>query len=672
MAENRISYLDRNYDDYRKSLTSLTRKYYSDLFNNLNDASIGQWFIELVSDVGDNLSYNIDRAYQETSLESANEPETIRNLARNNGLRIPGKKSAIVEVEIYCNLPVNPQGSAATGVVGDADERYAPIVRRGTVFTTGTQLFELMSDVDFSDQFDENGVSNRQIYPIRNSNDLIVGYQYRKLAIAAAGFSKVYTKVVYENDIKPFMSILITDANILGIESIIVKEGTNLTVTPLTEEFFGDDEQYLSSDGRSTLERFFEVDNLCEQYRFGYETQRDALGIYNPKWEIAEVFDVKDEDGEVIESVPLRYVAKGKWKRLKNKFVTEFTADGSLKVTFGAGIKNVYGQIPDDSKEYTQYLMTRMEANDYMGVLPQPGSTIYILYRVGGGEDSNIAEDSLTYVASRRADVSGNCEDPQDDLKKRNVLESIGVTNPSPSYGGKDEPSDEEIKQLIKYNSAAQNRCVTLHDYYARIMEIPAKFGCPFRCGVIEENNKIVVYTLGLDYNGNLMSMLSEQVAENIKNYLSNYRMLNDFVEIRSGKIINLAFEVEIYVDKTYDNGEVVKRVIDRIYDYMDIRRHQLGEDVYIGDLEKEISKLDGLQNLVEMRIYNRSGIMDGYSKDEITQELLMSSTCGEEVGEEGRIDMNISDKMLFAEADSMFEIKYKSKDIVVTVKQRR
>lgn len=33
---------------------------------------------------------------------------------------------------------------------------------------------------------------------------------------------------------------------------------------------------------------------------------------------------------------------------------------------------------------------------------------------------------------------------------------------------------------------------------------------------------------------------------------------------------------------------------------------------------------------------------------------------------------MNISDKMLFAEADSMFEIKYKSKDIVVTVKQRR
>ena len=101
-------------------------------------------------------------------------------------------------------------------------------------------------------------------------------------------------------------------------------------------------------------------------------------------------------------------------------------------------------------------------------------------------------------------------------------------------------------------------------------MEIPAKYGCPFRCGIVEENNKVMVYMLGIDQNGRLRSELAEPVAENIKNYLSNYRMINDLVEMRSGKIINLYFEVDIFVDKSYDKGEVAKRVIDTVYDYMD------------------------------------------------------------------------------------------------------
>ena len=791
MAERKISYLARNYDDYRNSIIDITKKYYGDVFDNFNDASVGSWIVDIVSDIGDNLSYNIDRAYQETSIDSANDSNSLFDIARTQGCKVPGKKAAIVEVELSCEIPLNRQGSTSDGDQSQADESYAPVVKRGTLFSTGLQTFELMSDVDFSQQFDDNGISNRQVIPTRDTNGNIISYKYKKLAIAMAGQSKIYKKVLSNADIYPFMEVLLEDGDILGVESIIVKEGTTIVDDPAIEEFYVDEEEYVdkrdytSGDDTSgkKVNRFFEVENLLEPYRYGYAVQKGEK-YYNPVWEVADLayaevgkaqksdysttpfnyiyvittvqynalsdedkkkfspYKYKDsmnaeidyyyydtltpeeqsnysvskyftisetkvnnnyepyqyinqnfpndlitaeeydnmEEGDerpILESVPTRYVVRGYWKRFKNKFITEYTNNWALRIIFGKGLKNEYGQIPEDAHEFTKHLMCRMQANDYMGVLPEADSTMYVLYRVGGGEQSNIAKDTLKHIIYQNTAIEGNCEDYYDATKKKRVLDSLTVTNTTPSYGGKDEPSFEELRYIIKYNNASQNRCVTLHDYYARIMEIPAKYGCPFRCGIVEENNKVMVYMLGIDQNGRLRSELAEPVAENIKNYLSNYRMINDLVEMRSGKIINLYFEVDIFVDKSYDKGEVAKRVIDTVYDYMDVRKHKMGEDVFIGDLEKEISKLDGVQNLIELRVYNKVGSYDGYSDNEITQELVSYDDCDKIIDDdrgdllERRIDLKKSDKILFTESNSMFEIKYKEKDIKINVKQR-
>ena len=789
MAERRISYLARNFEDYRNEIINITRKYYGDVFDNFNDASVGSWLVDISADIADNLSYNIDRAYQETSIDSANDSNSLFNIARTNGFKITGKKAAIVEVELSCELPLNAQGSSSDGDLSQADENYAPVVKRGTLFSTGLQTFELMEDVDFSKQFDDNGMSNRQRIPTRDSNGNIISYTYKKLAIAVAGQSKIYKKVITPSDIKPFMEILLEDRDIPGVESIIVKEGTTIVDDPAIEEFYVDEEEYVDKRCYNTdnegmkVNRFFEVSNLVEPYRYGYAVQRGEK-YYNPVWQEAELtqmevgmslksdynilnyikvidkntydaitdedekgkyspyvyrdsqngkidyfyydmlspeeqaeytpysykqisstkqdntfepyqyinqnypndiisaaeYNALPNDGErvVFESVPTRYVVRGQWKRFKNKFITEYTNNWALKIIFGKGLKNEYGLIPTEAREFTQYLMCRMQANDYMGVLPEANSTMYVLYRVGGGEQSNIATGTLTNFIYKNITIDGNCEDIYDATKKRKVMDSLKVTNTTPSYGGKDEPSFEELRYLIKYNNAAQNRCVTLHDYYERIMTLPAKYGCPFRCGIIEENNKVMVYMLGIDSNGRLRSELAEPVAENIKTYLSNYRMINDMVEMRSGKIINLYFEVDIFVDKAYDKGEVAKRVIDLIYDYMDIRKHKMGEDIFVGDLEKEISKLDGVQNLIELRVYNKVGSENGYSDNEITQELVVYDECDKLIDDdrndlfERRIDLKKSDKVLFTESNSMFEIKYKEKDIKVNVKQRQ
>lgn len=673
MAERRISYLNRNFNDYRESIMDITQKYYNDVFDKLDDASIGSWFVDILSDIADSLSYNIDRAYQETSIDSANERNSILNIARTSGCKITGKKAAIVEVAITCDIPTNEQGNGSDGVAGGPDENYAPCLKRGMQFSTGTQTFELMNDVDFSHQFDDNGISNRKILPLRDTNNNILAYRYTKLAIAMAGQSRIYKKVVSQSDIRPFMEVVITDKDILGVESIIVKTGTDLSATPTIDEFYVDKESFTDGYGRD-VQRYFEVENLVEQYRFGCEVEKDDVKLYTTKW-VDEEADVYDENNNKVGTTVVRKIAKGRWERFKNKFVTEYTDNWDLRIIFGKGIRNEYGSIPETAGEFTQYMMCRMQANDYMGVLPEPGSTMYVLYRVGGGNQSNIAKDTLKYVIFRNLTIDGNCQDENDASKKSSVLNSITVTNTSPSYGGKDEPTTAELKRLVKYNNASQNRCVTVHDYFARVLQMPAKYGCPFRLSVVEENNKVIIYTLGLNSLGQLTSELSEQVAENIKNYLSNYKMINDFVEIRSGHIINIAVDVDIFVDKTYDRGEVVKRVIDKVYDYLDIRRWNMGEDIFIGDLEKEISKLDGVQNLISMRVYNKIG--NEYSPSVIMQDFVSYDDCGRPLSDydsdnvDSEIDLKSSEKVLYSECNSMFEIKYKNRDIKVTSKQR-
>ena len=675
MAENKLSYLNRNFDDYRQSIIDITRQYYPDVFENLNDASVGAWLIDILSDIGDNLNYHIDRNVQETYLDSSKEFTSIQNIARTNGLRIPYKKAALVEIELSCRLPLYQQGSEGEGDMM-ADETYCPYVKRGTLFSNGTTTFELVHNVDFKEQFNEDGLSDRQIVPNRDSNGTIISYTYKKLAIASASQTRVMKKIVSSNEITPFMEVMINDSNVLGVDSIIVKDGTNINTDPQFNEFFIDEETYNDNSGKP-VDRFFEVDNLIDQYRFGYVIEDGENGKYNPEWSEEEVAEIKDEQGAVIDTVVLRKIAKGKWKRLKNKFITEYTDDWKLKVIFGAGIRNEYGDIPQDAKKFTQYQMSRMLANDYMGVLPKSESTMYILYRIGGGEISNIAAGTLTNIISLNIEIEGNPEDSLYSEKIRDVRKSMTVTNTTPSYGGKNEPTTEEIRYMIKYNVSSQNRCVTLKDYISRISKIPAKFGCPFRHNAIEENNKIVIYTLGLDYEGHLTNFLSETVANNIKNYLSQYRMINDFVEIKSGKIINLAFRLTVYLDKSYDKSEVTKRIIDLVYDYMDIRKHLMGDDIFVGDLEKEISKLDGVINLVKMRIFNKVG--EGYSTDRSTQQLVNVSDCDFEeldaydrqIQNQNEINLEKSDYMLFSEADSMFEIKYKNRDIEVIVKTR-
>jgi hypothetical protein len=659
-----ISYLNRNFNDYRNSLLNFTKQYYPELDGEFNDASIGSWLLDIVSNIGDNLSYHIDRVYQETNIDSAKEKSSVYSIARNNGIKIPGPKASMAEVEFTCELPTN--GNNGSSSTKSPNWEYAPCIKKGTKVSAGNEVFEVMYDIDFNEQFNENGVSNRIILPKRNSNGNIVKYLIKKTGIVSAGETKIYNKVITSSDIKPFMSFIIPDTNVMNVESIIFKDGTNHKTTPTMSEFFYDGELINGTKddcgnvmvGESRMRRFFEVDYLAQQYRWG---------DYHSSFSNISGYDVENSEGG-----KNHYITKGAWIPLRQKFITEYTDNGYLNVIFGSGTGYVGDNSSNDTNTTYSNLITTIMNNDGLGLLPRQDSTMFVMYRKGGGINSNVAEGAITNINFLNIVLRGSDKSIINDVKR-----SITVTNTTPSVSGRDMPSTEEIKYLIKYHNGAQNRCVTLKDYHDRLSKMPPKYGCPFRYGAIEENNKVMLYVLGMDSNGNLTVELPQILCENIQNYLSEYRMINDYIEIKSGRIVNLQFEIDLFVDKNYNTSDVITNVINSVKKYMDINKLQMGDDVFVGDIEKEISKIDGVLNLIELRVYNIFG--NGYSNTKTTQQIKSEEQCNpnSEISDIGNtadrecIDLMSSEKMLYTENDTMFEIKYPEKDIICRVKTR-
>ena len=664
--EKKISYLNRNFQDYRNALINFSREYYPDLTDTFNDASIGSWFIDVVAGVADNISYLADRVYQETSVNSAQQMSSLMNLARSKGLKVPGPKASVAEVELTCVLPTNKNNQSDASTTREPVWDYAPLLRKGMQFAAGSQIFELTEDVDFSHQANDHGYSDRTIIPNRDSNGLIVSYMIGKRALVVAGKSKIYRRVIRATDIVPFMEFIIPDRDVMEVESIIFKDGTSYMSDPDVSEFEFQSEFTSESNnkmGKTPVWRYFEVDSLSDQSRWGDVLQSDG----NPA-----IYEYTYHDDTAHTNY---FITKGEWKPLKQKFITEFTDNGYLKVIFGAGLPEGQNVEFKDASDFGKYQISKMINNDALGVLPRENMTMYIRYRVGGGTASNVAAGAINTIAHYDMQIGNGGE--LDCTIMEAVKRTIAVSNLTPSVSGKDMPSEAEVRNLIKYSNGAQKRCVTVKDYYERILKLPPRYGTPFRVGVLEENNKIRVNMLGIDPDRHLSAVLPDLLVYNIREYLKEYKMITDFVDMRSGKIINISVEADIYIDKNYNRANVIKQVIDTIYDYLDIEKHQMGEDIYVSDIIKEVMKVDGVINLFEIRIYNEYNGEYSLTQSNLPKYTEFNCNDGEDGKDEQeeenrfRIDIDALDGILYSDSESMFEVKFKDRDIRIRARER-
>jgi hypothetical protein len=219
----KISYATRDFAGLRQELVNLTKQYYPDLVKNTNDASIYSVLLDLNAAVADNLHFHIDRVWQETMLDFAQQRQSLFHIAKTYGIRLPGNRPSVALCDFTINVPVR----------GDKeDERYLGIIKSGAQVSGGGQIFETMDEIDFSNPFNKRGEPNRLKIPNFDGNNRLISYSIVKREAVVNGVTRIFRKVITEVDQKPFLKIYLPEQNVLGVTGVIHKDGTNFLNNP--------------------------------------------------------------------------------------------------------------------------------------------------------------------------------------------------------------------------------------------------------------------------------------------------------------------------------------------------------------------------------------------------------------------------------------------------------
>ena len=601
---DKISYVERDFLGLRTELVNLTKEYYPDLIQNYNDASLYSVFLDMNAAIGDNLHYHIDRTMQETVLDYAQQKQSIYNIARTYGLKLPGKRPSVSLVDFTVNVPVS----------GDKeDARYLGILRRGAQVSGSGHIFETIYDIDFSSQYDLKGNPNRTKIPIVDGSGTILSYNITKREVVVNGVTKVFKKVIRPSDVKPFMRLYLPDEDVLGIVDVIEKQGTTFSTIPSDADF------------RKSKNKWYEVKSLSQ----------DRIFTQDPT-------SPSDQPG----------VVRGKYKTVDRRFISEFTPEGFAFVTFGGGNTSAQDQFDTFVDLEGSYDLLDFTNNLSLGKSVKPNTTLFIKYRVGGGITSNVGVNSLNDLGDYDFSVTG----PSSNINTR-VINSLTATNVAAAIGGADKPSLEEIRNMVAFNFAAQERAVTLNDYRILIKTMPAKYGAPSKVNVFEEDNKIRINLLSYDSDGSLTNKVSNVLRQNIAEYLSEYRMINDYIETEVAEIIDLGFEIDVILDKNVNQTEIISSILSEVSSYLEIDGRDLGEHLYVGELKQIVNSQSGVVNLVDLRVINKVG--EGYSDTKTAQPYIDEDTK----------QIQLGDETVYMRSNQIYQVRFPSKDIVVRVK---
>ncbi len=604
MANNKISYTVRDYQGIRAELLNYVKTYYPDLIQDFNDASVFSVFLDLNAAVADNLHYHIDRSIQETVLQYAQQRSSIYNIARTYGLKIPGQRPSVSLVDFSITVPA----------FGDKeDERYLGQLVRGSQITGAGIVFENVYDIDFASPYNAQGYPNRLKIPNFNSNNVIVNYTITKRELVVNGITKVFKRVISPNDVRPFFELFLPEKNVLGITSVLLKNGTDYTNIPTAAEFLG------------LANRWFEVDALAE----------DRIFIEDPT-------KVSDQPG----------IKVGRYIQTNNRFISEFTPEGFKKMTFGGGTTSSQEQLNLFTNLGGPLNIQNYLNNFSLGSALVPNSTLFVQYRVGGGLGTNLGTNVINQVGNVTFYVNGPSE-----ATNNSVINSLRCVNVTAAIGGANQPTTEEIRNYVSFNFSAQKRAVTVSDYESLIRTMPAEFGAPAKVAITENNNKILIQILSYDTQGKLTSIVSNTLRQNIANYLSNYRMMNDYISVETTKVVDLSVEVSVVLTTTQNSGQIITDIVNKVSEYFNPLFRELGQNVYLSEIRSIIQNQNGVITVAGLDVFNNVG--GQYSSFETSMAYSNSETR----------QIRPVDDTIFAEPSQVYQIRYPTRDIRVSVK---
>ncbi len=238
----------------------------------------------------------------------------------------------------------------------------------------------------------------------------------------------------------------------------------------------------------------------------------------------------------------------------------------------------------------------------------------------GGGVNSNVNSGVLTNLNksnTRFNNINLNS------TTANYIFNSLTTNNTVAASGGKGGDTLEEIRQNTLALIASQKRSVTADDYLIRALSMPSDYGAISKAFIeqpkltdnqVSTIETLNLYVLSLNAQGQL-DYASTTLKNNLRTYMSQYRMIGDNIEIRNAFIINIGVDFEIIVLPEYNNNEVLLACITALQDYFNISKWQINQPILLRDLYILLDRISGVQSVKNISISNKAGTVLGYSQ---------------------------------------------------------
>ena len=601
-----INYINKDFSEFRKQLINYSQTYFPNTYTDFSETSPGMMFMEQTSYVGDILSFYLDNQIQENFLQYARQSNNIYELAYMFGYKPKLTSTSATTLDVYQEVP-----SVLDGSTYKPDFSYALRLEANSTFSSTTGVNFLSQDVvdfSFSSSFNPTSITvsqtvggNPQYYLLKKSVNII-----------SANLNS--TTFTY-NDPLPFQTNELSGTNIIKILDI----------------FDSDNNQW------------YEVDYL------GQETVFNSIKNTN----------VNDPNSG--KDVP--YLLR--LKQVQRRFVTRINDKGQMMIQFGVGspLDTTEEIIPNPNnvglglpikkdKLTTAFSPTNFLYTGTYGIAPS-NTTLTVRYLTGGGVEANIPANDITSLTNQ-SQLKFN-QSGLTDSTATYVFNSFSVTNPEAAMGGGGGDTLEEIRQNTMMMAATQKRSVTADDYLVRALSMPSDFGSITKAHIetpkVKDNQVSTVETLNLfvlsqNLNGQL-DYASSTLKNNLRTYLSQYRVIGDNIEIRDAFIINIAVDFEIVVLPEFNNNEVLLECITSLQDHFLIDKWQINQPIIVRDLYVMLDRVKGVQTVKDVSISNKAGSTLGYS--EYAYDIILAT----------------QNKVIYPSLDpSVFEVRYPNSDI--------
>ena len=577
-----VKYLSKDYNSFKNQLIEFAQTYFPNNFNDFSEGNPGMMFLEMAAYVGDVLSFYTDTQLRESFLTLAQTNENLYNLAYTMGYRPKVTTAASTILDISQLVP-----SKLDEGVYKPDYNYALTVKENSTFTsTEESTFYITDDVrfGFSSSFNPTNISIYQYDTLGNPE-----YYLLKKSVQAISAER-NTQTFTVGDPERFRTLTLFGANVISIESIVDSDGNEYTEVP-----------YLAQD---TV--FEEVENTA--------ANDPRLNQFNQQ----TPYLLK------LKKVPRRFISR---VRPNNQLEIQFGAGVSDKAdeqiipnpdNIGLGIKDGRDQL-DRAYDPSNFLYTKA-----YGQVPS-NTTLTVTYLTGGGLASNV--NSNTIIKPGELTINSN---PNLNTSMLNFVKStVTSTNIEAAKGGGGGDSIEDIRLNAAATFSAQQRTVTKEDYIIRTLSMPSQFGRVAKAYIPQDDQisplttepgripnplALNLYTLGYDFNKKLAN-LNTATKTNLSNYLEQYRMLTDAVNVKNAFVINFKLDFEITVFKNYSNQRVLLECITELQNYFNIDKWQINQPILISEVKNLIGGIEGVQTVEKTVFENVSGTEIGYSQ---------------------------------------------------------